>query len=308
MRPVRSRRRSAFTLIELLVVIAIIAVLIGLLLPAVQKVRAAAARASCSNNLHQIGVAIHSYIDANDQRFPLGGTVPWGGSNPSPTAAAQTPQAMAYNCSWAYQILPYIEGDNIARQNYGAAEQSPVKIYNCPGRRGPTFSPYGTYLMDYAAATPGDGPNTWDQYWYGNTWTLPPWPGTPPNYRGCIVRRTMPNTTGIVVTQVTNGNGTANTVLVSEKRLNVNNYQTGDWHDDQGWIDGWDPDVVRYGALQPAKDSASVSGYEFGSAHDTGMNVCFADASVRFINYNVNLAVFNAACNRLNTTPLNWGN
>jgi len=294
--PTKQAFRRGFTLIELLVVIAIIAILIGLLLPAVQKVREAASRMRCQNNLKQMGIAIHGYHDANGY-MPPAGFNPWGAEG-----------------SWAFQILPYVEQDNLARGagSGPATNVDPLRyragppIFYCPTRRPAKASQAqgGRYLMDYAAATPADSPGSWDQFWYGDVWTYPTsnpaWVRA--NYRGVIVRGGLGNNGvwyGQKVTMATISDGTSQSLMISEKQLHPDRYISGDWHDDAGWGDGWDPDVIRYTGFQPNPDAlydkqGGWEGYRFGSAHPTGMNGLMADGSVRVISYGINPSTFNA--------------
>src|SRR5436190_11400943 len=136
----RASRKSGFTLIELLVVIAIIAILIGLLLPAVQKVREAAARAKCANNLKQLGLGLHNCHDVNGY-FPTGG---WGWfwqGEPARGSGKSQPGG------WIYSVLPYIEQNNVYQQAPSVARsQITVPIMMCPSRRdNKTYPNAGNY-------------------------------------------------------------------------------------------------------------------------------------------------------------------
>ncbi|HLJ97977.1 MAG TPA: DUF1559 domain-containing protein [Gemmataceae bacterium] len=142
--------RRGFTLIELLVVIAIIAVLIGILLPAVQKVREAAQRAQCTNNLKQIGLALHSYHDANSS-FPPGYIDGNRDRNSTPD------NDVGPGWGWAAFLLPYIEQGNLYNQiNFGqgvgvgknvSISQMPLTVYQCPSD--PLHQNFGVYDSNF---------------------------------------------------------------------------------------------------------------------------------------------------------------
>jgi prepilin-type N-terminal cleavage/methylation domain-containing protein len=157
----RSVRRSAFTLIELLVVIAIIAILIGLLLPAVQKIREAANRMKCSNNMKQLALACHNYNDTYNT-LPYAAYAPWGASTTYTTNVETT-----VGPNWLIMILPFVEQDNLYRtyslniQNYitwsttgGAFNDqgwrdigaSVIKSFQCPsdGQQATPFNGFTT--------------------------------------------------------------------------------------------------------------------------------------------------------------------
>lgn len=286
------RLRHGFTLIELLVVIAIIAVLVGLLLPAVQRVRESANVTKCGNQLKQMGIAFQHHHEVQGS-FPSGGNTWTSFRTFSPNGYPAVVNQQ--NWGWAYQILPYMEQDNLWKNtNDQLVESTPLPFYNCPSLRGPTIFPYTQNgendkraQMDYtgnAGTTTGsyDGP------------LKPIWAGA----------ATIPS---IV-------DGTSNTVLVGEKYLDTAIcYSTPDCNDDQGWVDGWDNDTIccsnPNGSPQsPVRDGkAGTCGFLFGSNHNVGMQSVFCDGSVHFISYSIDATTwYYLCCGTDGQTPSNW--
>jgi prepilin-type processing-associated H-X9-DG protein/prepilin-type N-terminal cleavage/methylation domain-containing protein len=275
------RLRSAFTLIELLVVVGIIAILIGLLVPAVQKVREAAARTQCVNNLKQIALACHGYHDSY-KRFPPGyaATVPY--------ADGATDTAPGWG--WAAFLLPYLEQGNVHRQldfsqpvQNSPAVQTVLPLYLCPSDIAPASAftvpdPFGKAVCvaapsSYAACVGGDESDT-----------------TGPTGLGVFFRNSRTRLTDIT-------DGTSNTLLIGERA----------WANVKGvWAGAVPGGVVRRGDLNPNPVSGAAwypaatlvlahshlnnpQGHpdggldDFSSLHTGGSNFVFADGHVSFV-------------------------
>jgi len=274
-------RRSGFTLIELLVVIAIIAILIGLLLPAVQKVREAAARAKCSNNLKQLALALHSYHDVNE-RFP--------GYYPNSLLATDHRR---YSTNWTFELLPYIEQDNVYKLPFTNRVEFQTQIrprviptYYCPS------VPYPQVHTSSSGVQ--------------NAMT---------NYMGVVGRQrhewntvgdlgligVYPSTNKVKMTSISDG--TSNTIAFAERppvpALNWG-WTTGlPDLDSLMWAKYAPPDTMSIGTtdeagvacpfpayFQPPRNPPSrCDGYHMWSFHSGGANFGLGDGSVRFFQY-----------------------
>jgi hypothetical protein len=265
------------------VVIAIIGTLMGLLFPAVQKVREAAARTQCANNLKQLGLAFHNHHDAL-HFFPSGG---WDSSAP-PTYLNGVPAVGAnQGAGWGFQVLPFIEGDTVYKAGAVVAVATPNKIFFCPSRRDPQQVTYGDNynppltggklthaLCDYAASNK-DGTG--------------------------VVRLVMPTR----IAEITDG--TSNTLLISEKRLNLAFLGQRTTDDNQGYTAGWNYDTVRKTTRPPQPDYRAPFGDgagAFGSSHTGGLNVVLADGSERFLNYSISRKTFKLLGDKSDGKPL----
>jgi len=281
--PQPTRRCRAFSLIELLVVIAIISVLVGLLLPAVQKVRAAAANARCRNNLRQIGLAFQTHHDSLGY-FPSGG---WDWFTPPTYVNRQPAVGAQQQAGWGFQILPYLEGDNAWKAGAQVAIATPNVNLFCPARRAPTTV---TFEDEYTPSVTG------------TTLTHALCDYAVSNLEGNgAVRQYKP----VRIQDITDG--TSNTLVAGDKRLNLKGLGQPQPDDNEGYTAGWDVDTVRSTASAPAPDFVG-DGWDkagrFGSSHTGGINAVLADGSVHVISYSINPTVFLYLGNKSDGQPI----
>jgi prepilin-type N-terminal cleavage/methylation domain-containing protein/prepilin-type processing-associated H-X9-DG protein len=268
-----SGSRNAFTLVELLVVMAIIGVLVALLLPAVQKIREAAHRIQCQNNLKQIGLAFQNHHDTYGF-FPSGG---WDWWTPPTYAAPGVPFTGAQQqAGWGFQILQFIEGDTAWRADPITAIGTTNKVFFCPSRRDPDTI---TYLDEYTPPLTdplADITHALCDYAASNL------EGTG------VVRQYYPHR----ISDITDG--TSSTMMVADKRLDLSDLEQNAPDDNEGYAVGFDHDTIRQTTFQPQPDAAYIGfGQDiFGSSHPGGINAVFADGSVHVISYTIQATTF----------------
>jgi len=355
-----SRRRQAFTLVELLVVIAIIAILICLLLPAIQKVREAAERTKCMNNLKQIGIGLHNYHDANGVLPPGLGAMtdifkpsPNGGAAQASHETIPPTVAPFFNryASWLTWILPHVEEEArfATMRQTGHPTGMPggiVNLYICPSEwRGAVIGP-----VKSAYTIQGDRPPT---FYVGVA-------GTAVNTKWPVNDGVLYNRSKVEMADITDG--TSTTLMVGERAPSPN-FDWGWWDTAIGpgtgqgshgsWIIGaqCDMDVVlgvaelagpsgvtgpRFDDEESVRDApctgvAKYQGvgkypcaepdcgmfvgtpsnfcdfYHFWSAHNGGSLFCFADGSVRFIDYRISAANLKALATRASSDVVTDG-